>query len=520
MALAEASIVTHNNDGSGTWAELGAQSSSQNTNIFLTSTGSRAKKVSNSTKGFMYQVNATGRDMQAEVACIRWMTTAGVGSLGTRTSGGVSLAVQDTSGNVSYWDVDGNDTYKGGWKITVVDLSTTRSRNNGTNADLSLVQYVGMEWTTTATVGGGDPNCYIDQVLSWPTAGITITGNTTAFIDDLVDSLDSLRGVWERRSGIVFSKGRLIINQDATDISETDRTLVYENPVYDAGATIDSALSEIGMESVNATAGQLQTWTRCDFISADPDETVTTDANREFDYTTADFDTFNTCKLQGFDGTVMHLGGTDNAYSDCTIAGCSQIVDTGAIVRRGFVRDTQTASGALLWTSNISNWEDTEFVMGSTDSNAVEYAGPTDSETWTGFTFSGYGTVEDDADAVIHNSGANTLTIDASDITGSISERNTGGGDVVVNNNVTLTFTNLETNTEVRIYTAGTSTELDGVENSGASFGASVAGSTSVDYVIHKVGFEYIRVESFTWPAANQSIQINQRIDRNDIGTP
>jgi hypothetical protein len=537
VAIATTSITVHDNDGNGTWAELGSQSSAQNTNIFLTSTASRAKKVSNSTKGFVYQINASGEDVTATgtngvlVFAIRWTVTAGVGSLGTRTSGGVSLAVQDTSGNISYWDVDGNDTYTGGWKVTVIDMSTSPSRNNGTAATLTAVEYVGMEWTTTATVGGGDPNCFIDEIISWPASGIVLTGNSSALIDDLVDTIDEDAtngpyGIFERRSGIIFSKARLILDPDATDMSETDRTLVFENPVYDAGSTIDSALAEIGIESTNATAGELMTFTRCSLLSADPDEAVTTDANREFDFTTADFLTCDTCQIVGFDGTAVHLGGTDNTYDDCTFQRLSQIVDTGAAVRRGFVRDTQAAAAeaALLWTTS-SDWEDTQFVMGASNSHAIEIE-TNITDTWTGFTFTGYnttGTGTSVGDEVLNsNNPTGGITINASDITGVISWYQRGAGsDPTINNNVTLTFTGMKDNTEVRIYTAGTKTELDGIENATAgstdnrSFAASIAASTSVDYTLVNELYEIVRVEGFTWPTTNQSLGIQQSLDRN-----
>jgi hypothetical protein len=86
---------------------------------------------------------------------------------------------------------------------------------------------------------------------------------------------------------------------------------------------------------------------------------------------------------------------------------------------------------------------------------------------------------------------------------------------------VTLTFTGLRDNTEIRIYTAGTTTELAGIENATAgspdarTFAAAIAGGTSVDYVIHNIDYESIRVESFTWPSTNQSLPVAQRFDRN-----
>jgi hypothetical protein len=97
---------------------------------------------------------------------------------------------------------------------------------------------------------------------------------------------------------------------------------------------------------------------------------------------------------------------------------------------------------------------------------------------------------------------------------------------VTISSNVIVTFSGMKDSTEVRVYAAGTSTELDGIENATAgtpdnrSFGASVAASTSVDYVIHNVNYEYIRVEGFTWPTTAQTIQINQRLDRNFENPP
>jgi hypothetical protein len=460
MAIATTSITVRNNDGSGTWVEYGTQSSSQNTDIFLTSTGSRAKKVSNSTKGFAFQINAAGEDVTATgtngTLCfaIRWTVTAGVGSLQTRTSGGVALAVQDTSGNTSYWDLDGNDTYTGGWKVSVVDMSTTPSRNSGTAASLTAVQYVGLVWITTANVGGGDPNCYIDQILSWPASGIVVTGNTTALFDDLVDVIDDDAtngpfGVIERRAGVVFSKARLVFQQDATDMSETDRTLILENPVYDAGSTIDSCLAEIGVENDNATAGELFTLTRCSVISADPDETVTTDANREFDFTVADNATFDTCLIAGFSGTVMHLGDTTNTYDDCTFQRCSQIEDSGAAVRRGFVRDTtETATAtaaALLWTSS-SDWEDTAFFMGASVSHAIEIESSI-TDTWTGFTFNGYATTDgtDGDEVLLNNSNGIDYTISGVSVTGTVSIRQAGTSTATFSASVSVTITVVDT---------------------------------------------------------------------------
>lgn len=82
---------------------------------------------------------------------------------------------------------------------------------------------------------------------------------------------------------------------------------------------------------------------------------------------------------------------------------------------------------------------------------------------------------------------------------------------------IVLTLTNLVVNTEVRIYEAGTLTELAGVENSGTTFGYNYtfAPSTFVDIVVHNIDYQYIKLFNIELGASNASLPIQQRFDRN-----
>ena len=97
----------------------------------------------------------------------------------------------------------------------------------------------------------------------------------------------------------------------------------------------------------------------------------------------------------------------------------------------------------------------------------------------------------------------------------------TRSGATIVQNNITVTFDTMKDNTEVRIYAAGTSTELAGIENATAgtadnrNFAASLAAGLSVDYTLVNNTHEIIRVEGFTWPSANVTLDQQQRVDRN-----
>jgi hypothetical protein len=77
----------------------------------------------------------------------------------------------------------------------------------------------------------------------------------------------------------------------------------------------------------------------------------------------------------------------------------------------------------------------------------------------------------------------------------------------------TLNLTGLQPNSEVRVYDAGTTTELAGVENSGTTFSTTLQ-SSSVDIVIHALGYEYQKIEGAN-TSSNLTLPIQQRVDRN-----
>jgi len=114
------------------------------------------------------------------------------------------------------------------------------------------------------------------------------------------------------------------------------------------------------------------------------------------------------------------------------------------------------------------------------------------------------------------NSSAGTVTINASESNIAQNEiENTGGGSTTVNSTADITLSGLIANTEVRVYEAGTTTEVDGVENSGTSFTFSADVSSDVDIIIHHIEYVPIRIEGYTIPTINTTIPIQQQFDRN-----
>lgn len=87
------------------------------------------------------------------------------------------------------------------------------------------------------------------------------------------------------------------------------------------------------------------------------------------------------------------------------------------------------------------------------------------------------------------------------------------GGTVTIVNPAQLTVSPLIAGTEVRVFEAGTQTEVAGVEASGTSFSATIQAS-SVDVVVHALGFEYIREQGVDMSAGDVTLPVEQVIDR------
>jgi len=80
----------------------------------------------------------------------------------------------------------------------------------------------------------------------------------------------------------------------------------------------------------------------------------------------------------------------------------------------------------------------------------------------------------------------------------------------------TLTLTGLQVNSEIRIFLHGTTTELDGIENSTTSFEYKYvyAENTYVDIVIMNLNYQYYRIDNLLLPSTDSSIPIQQILDR------
>ncbi len=221
-------------------------------------------------------------------------------------------------------------------------------------------------------------------------------------------------------------------------------------------------------------------------------------------------------KLAGSTDATNHVFNY-NILTDCGPVSAGRV----PIRNCTFQSSTSAASGALWWDS-FTDIKDSSFLNNSM----------LDSGIHKGLNYpSGYGIRHDDAgtvvydnltfagnDADIYFSGRGTLTVQAINGSNPITYVVDNNGAIVdIQNSKTLTLTNIVIGSEVRIYLAGTTTELTGIESEDDGtfeYTYNYTGDFDVDIVIHHIEYVYYRLENITMGADNSSIPIVQQKDR------
>ena len=538
--LFQANALTGDNGGS--WSSLSSTSPALDTDVTIEGTGSVAEQATNSRRDLIWDAGSTA-DFSNTVVYM-WVNCGVVGLLDTKTNGGLRMKFTGASAtNFFEVNIAGSDDYPqavaGGWVQFVVDVPLAQASpdaTGGTPPALTAIQGVGISFLTSAMTKVAD-NIWVDAAwtLADGTAGILVqgrNGGTTPWDwGDILTQLGSSSGALKAgpagtyilntsvQFGISdtttheFLDTNAVVLFDSQDWMNTDHYFI--RGLGNTGGTTNITFGVKTGSGTTATGAQ-----GCTFIG-DP-----VDPNRcSWDFDDPDLD------LVGLYGcTFQHQGDfqlDDPAVEtiSCQFIDCNGATVSNSLFLRNKIIDSNTADGvAFAVTDDFGDIVYCQFEW--SDGHAVELNATTPtSQNNVGNLFSGFTNTVNSTDAAVLNSAAGSLTINSSGGSNlqSNSYRNTGGGSVTINNNISITFSGLKDNTEVRIYSAGTSTELDGIENATAgtadnrTFTASIAASTSVDYVIHNVAYENIRTQSFSWPTSDSTLPVQQRLDRNYI---
>lgn len=175
-----------------------------------------------------------------------------------------------------------------------------------------------------------------------------------------------------------------------------------------------------------------------------------------------------------------------------------------------------SAGIAMSTISTPSIFQGNTFVGSSTSGHAIEITTP-GTYSFSSNIFSGYGANGSNSAAIYNNSGGQvTLNIAGGGSTPTF--RNGTGASTTINNSLQFTLTDLKSGSEVRVYVGSdptTSIEIANIESSGTEFSFTHSNGGQVGYiVIHALNYQSIYLP-ITFPNTDQTLPIQQVIDRN-----
>ena len=332
----------------------------------------------------------------------------------------------------------------------------------------------------------------------------TVVGGQESNLVDLVNLAETYSIPITRPSDLqVVSTIPISLGDGSTDISfvDSEKSIAFP-PLADGVSTFQNYLNSLGIE-INATASSTVRLTNSQIGASVPYGFDVTAASGSAIDLTGNSYVFATASLDA-----------DATYNRQLFVGGEGVNDNSAEVRGStfIVNDQLPANSGMIDLDSSTDIETSTFELlsGTTSGHAVKIAS-TGMYTFTDLTFTGFGADGTNSAAVFNDSGsAVTINVFGGNAP---TVRNGTGASTTVNVLTTLTLTGLQVNSEVRVYDAGTTTELAGVENSGTTFTANISAS-SVDIVIHSLGYEYQKIEGAN-TSSNLSLPIQQRVDRN-----
>lgn len=556
----------------------GAASGSTDTDVFITGASSEGQITSTTRLGLLWD-NGTAIDLSDQIFYF-WLNCSVVPLLDLQNLAG--FTIRFCGATVTDWFevyVGGSDFWpksvQGGWTMFVVDIeeakaiadapgSPLRGGVGGTSPATSAIQYVGFSAITAAVMPKHVDNTWINNIWSVPrgTPAIVVEGNNATVSpeipytwDDVIlaaDFTDPTKawGTVKSLDGVIFVNSLMQFGNDgsptfgAHDFEDANKVLAFEeqefvpDDVYGIQVVGDGAGTQRFVAGVNGSAGQGFT------ILASPIA-----PRWSFDAVDADLDLVGLYGCSWSHTSIIDIDHLQvDMYDSLLIDGQRVYHSRSASPRSGadFQRNaiitpvpiygegspetiSSPANRAYLWTSDPDRIIDNTFNYNT--EHAVRISGwqaGAGNPGFVGNVFDGPWE-ENNSPTGIQTLNAGLLVMEGGlemDISGggnTPSVFDVGSPDTILNNNISVTITDLEEGTEVRVFPVESpvqTTEIAGVESVGSptEFTFSGAAGLLVDIVILHIDFVLPpdnRIRNFTIPTTDSSFPVSQLIDRN-----
>lgn len=341
------------------------------------------------------------------------------------------------------------------WDCLVLDGSQASTMNTngltvaraGSFAGLNLaaITQIGVDFTTLSKGLGGGVNVAVD-IIRYGNNGITVTGGTTGdrgtFLEVVIEDRSTATGkahgiIREYSTGIYGVQGPITFGAATGDswFQDDAVTVAFEN--RDIGndkyyLAVDGGTGSNNFILTNSAITTAGPFVRCDFDGTSI-ETFTMTGNT--------FSQLGNAITFASDASAASHTVTGNSFT-----ACGQINPGEVIFENNTISATTagTTGALLLNTPDATNLQDITFNSGGTG-HAI-YITATGTYNLTGFVFNGYG-ANDTTNAAIYNNSGGAVTINiAGGLTPTV--RNGAGASTTVNNNVTVTITVQDANTD------------------------------------------------------------------------
>lgn len=377
------------------------------------------------------------------------------------TNSGLMLRVTDGSGNYKQWHVAGADTWDGGWRTFVVDL--TAAATHTSSGTLSLADVDIITWYVDNSNSGNIriiDNTWMDAVRYGD--GLQAESTTTEALDfqDIADD-DGLTanyyGVLQAVDGVLFCQGGLVLGDSAGSANcnfvSSGETVYFRDQLVGSSHYLIQAVEGTGQTDIDISGLVCRT-------------VGTTGAELDFDDTgltsfTVENSTFiDMGAMTFYVGSITdtrfsgcgttHLGVSTFTATGCTWDLCGQITQAGATLSACTISNSTAASAVLC--DDPADLTGSTFISDGTG-HALELTSACAGNTYglTGHDYQGYaGSDGSTGNEVIYNNsgGAVTLNISGGD-TPTI--RNGTSATTTVNATVTFTLTNVVSGTTVYV---------------------------------------------------------------------
>lgn len=421
---------------------------------------------------------------------------------------GILVGMRSTAGNWSVWHVHGKGTPFGYQRD--VPLIVNSSNTSGLLHTTGSTNFAAIDVFGFAVSGGGVATTNWDFYSMWMLNTTTVCGGSSSTPIDIPGIVNAAADGHERKSVVQQGGSQAIIYQPLrigsggteTTYLDLDATAIEFPRIY------NRVTSQVNYCSVDGVAG-ITYWAGANDTIKHRNSVISSLSPYHWGFhsgssTSAIYD-FSGLQVIGakpintrgqilLSGTVFNACGEINLngmrFDQCTI---SDSIDTAALI----ITSTTEFSGVTNCTFSNNN-------------RAIKFT-VSGSVTMDGSVFDG------NTYDIENSSASGVLTIEAVNGANPSTYINTGGGTTVINNSKTLELTDLQTNSEVRIFSKPAYVELAGVENSTDTFtyNYNYTGDTNVDIVVHHLQYQYILLEDITLGSNGVSIPIQQQIDRN-----